>query len=240
MIVNALAVFTCAFSNYPQAFIYERQDTLAFQESPVRFFDAVGGVYRAMVYDNMRVAVARFAGRHEKEPTRALLEMRGHYRFTHRFRNVYRDNEKGHVERGVEYVRRKAFSLKDDFESVSQAEARLSSTLKDLNARPRQAGGRSADELFVREKAVMAPHPASGLICSEEVQLRVDKYASVSYRTNRYSVADHLVGEFVRMKAASRTVEIFHAGTRVGLHARSYGKRLSEKVVSGFFQPSAA
>jgi len=219
-----LAVFTCSFSNYRQAFIYERADTLAFQESHVRFFDVVGGVYREMVYDNMRVAVARFVGRDEKEPTRALLEMRGHYGFTHRFCNVYRGNEKGHVERSVEYVRRKAFALKDDFESLAQAESRLSSTLEDLNARRQQISGKSADELFAEEKSALAPHPASRLICSEEVQLRVDKYATVCYRTNRYSVADHLVGEFVQMKATSRRVEIYHAGTRVGFHARSYGK----------------
>lgn len=222
--VFQLAVFTFSFSNYRQAFIYERQDTLAFQDSHVRFFDVVGGVCREMVYDNMRVAVARFVGRNEKEPTRALLAMRGHYGFTHRFCNVYRGNEKGHVERSVEYVRRKAFALKDDFESIAEAESRLSSTIADLNARLQQISGKSANELFGEEKSALAPHPASRLICSEEVQLRVDKYATVCYRTNRYSVADHLVGEFVQLKAASRTVEIYHAGTRVGVHTRSYGK----------------
>ncbi len=107
-----LAVFTSAFSNYRYAFIYERQDTLAFMESHVRFFKKIGGVYREMVYDNMRVAVARFVGPHEKEPTRSLLQLRGHYQFRHRFCNIYRGNEKGHVERSVEYVRRKAFALK--------------------------------------------------------------------------------------------------------------------------------
>ena len=92
-----LAVFTSAFSNYRYAFIYERQDTLAFLESHVRFFQTIGGVYREMVYDNMRVAVARFVERHEKEPTEALLRLRGHYQFSHRFCNLYRGNEKGHV-----------------------------------------------------------------------------------------------------------------------------------------------
>ena len=149
-----------------------------------------------MVYDNMRVAVAGFVGRNEKE----------------------------HVERSVEYVRRKAFALKDDFESIAEAESRLSSTIADLNACLQQISGKRAKELFAEEKFALTPHPTSRLICSEEVQLRVDKYATVCYRTNRYSVADHLVGEFVRLKAASRTVEIYHAATRVGVHTRSYGK----------------
>ncbi len=74
-----------------------------------------------MVYDNMRVGVARFIGRKEKEPTQALVNLKGHYRYNHRFCNAYRGNEKGHVERSVEYIRRKAFGFKDEFSSINQA-----------------------------------------------------------------------------------------------------------------------
>lgn len=62
-----LAVFTSAYGNYRYAFIYNRQNTLSFMESHVRFFEQVGGVHSEMVYDNMRVAVAKFIGPHEKE-----------------------------------------------------------------------------------------------------------------------------------------------------------------------------
>ena len=78
-----------------------------------------------MVYDNMRVALAKYVGRHEKEPTVALLQLRGHYGFSHRFCNAYRGNEKGHVERSVEYIRRKAFGLKYQFSDISEAESWL-------------------------------------------------------------------------------------------------------------------
>jgi hypothetical protein len=101
-----LAVFTSAYSNYRYAMIFKRQDTLAFMESHVSFFEHTDGVYHQMVYDNMRVAVAKFIGKHEKEPTRALLQLKGHYQFVHRFCNAYSGNEKGHVERSVEYIRR--------------------------------------------------------------------------------------------------------------------------------------
>ncbi len=68
------------------------------------------------------VAVAGFVGPHEKEPTRSLLQLRGHYQFRHRFCNIYRGNEKGHVERSVEYVRRKAFAPKDAFTGTLEAQ----------------------------------------------------------------------------------------------------------------------
>ena len=35
------------------------------------------------------------------------------------------ENEKGHVERGVEFVRRKAFSTKIDFETLEEANNHL-------------------------------------------------------------------------------------------------------------------
>lgn len=54
----------------------------------------------------MKVAVKRFVGRQEKEPTEALLKLSTYYGFAFRFCN---GNEKGHVERSVEYIRRKAF-----------------------------------------------------------------------------------------------------------------------------------
>jgi transposase len=64
--VLQMAVFTSGYSNYRYACLFYRQDTLAFMESHVKFFAHAGGVYHQMVYDNMRVAVARFAGRNEK------------------------------------------------------------------------------------------------------------------------------------------------------------------------------
>jgi transposase len=217
-----LAVFTSAYSNWRYAFIYNRQDTLAFMEAHTRFFEKIGGVYREMVYDNMRVAVARFAGNHEKEPTRALLELRGHYQFTHRFTNFYRGNEKGHVERSVEYVRRKAFAPKDDFNSAHEAQRWLDSTLERLNGVKQQGTGKSANMLLEEERRVLGKHPVSVMICSEQIQLRADKYATVSHQGNRYSVPDHLVGLFVDVSIRSREVYIFFENKRVAIHSRSY------------------
>lgn len=217
-----LAVFTSAYSNWRYAFIYNRQDTLAFMEAHARFFSEIGGVYHEMVYDNMRVAVSRFAGNHEKEPTRALLELRGHYQFTHRFTNFYRGNEKGHVERSVEYVRRKAFAPKDDFNSAHEAQLWLDTTLKRLNGVKQQGTGKSANMLLEEEKRVLGKHPVSVMICSEQIQLRADKYATVNHQGNRYSVPDHLVGQFFDVSIRSREIHIYYQSKRVAIHERSY------------------
>ena len=218
-----LAVFTSAYSNYRYAMIYKRQDTLAFMESHVSFFEHIGGIYHQMVYDNMRVAVAKFVGKHEKEPTRALLQLRGHYQFVHRFCNAYSGNEKGHVERSVEYIRRKAFGFKSDFASFEEAQQYLETIISKVNQAKQQLTGRTAMEMFADEKGLLW-QCTGPLACSDSEQLRVDKYATVSYCTNRYSVSEKLVGCFVDVKIFSNTVEAYFENKPVGSHQRDYGK----------------
>jgi len=218
-----LAVFTAAYSNYRFAAIYQRQDTLAFMEAHVGFFDHLQGVYKGMVYDNMRVAVSKFVGPNEKEPTQALLQLRGHYQFSHRFCNSYRGNEKGHVERSVEYIRRKSFGVKCHFTDLEEATDWLSNTIAVLNNTKQQLTGKTANELFDDERVALGVVPAR-LLCSDQIQLRVDKYATVSYKTNRYSVPDDLVGAFVQTKIMSHELWFYHNDRKVATHKRSYHK----------------
>lgn len=72
-----------------------------------------------MVYDNMRVAVIKkFAGE-EKKNSQTLLRMSNFYRYHYRFCNARAGWEKGHVERSVEYVRRKDFSINKHYTSLA-------------------------------------------------------------------------------------------------------------------------
>jgi len=115
-----LATFTSAYSNYRWAMLFHRQDMNAFLEAHACFFAHIGCVPGEMVYDNMRVAVAKFACRNrEKVATDDLLKLSSYYGFSVRFCNVRRGNEKGHVERSVEYLRRKAFCSEYRFDQLS-------------------------------------------------------------------------------------------------------------------------
>lgn len=219
-----LAVFTSAYGNYRYSLLFQRQDTLAFMESHTLFFSHIGGVYHQMTYDNMRVAVSRFVGLHEKEPTQALLQMRGHYLFTHRFCNIYSGNEKGHVERSVEYVRRKAFAPKHSFSTLEQAQAHLHQTVGRLNQTKQQLTGMTADELFAQE----LPHLykiGSALAFSESTPCRVDKYSTICFGTNHYSVPEHLVNLHVDVKVYSQKLEMFYHNTLLATHERNFGRQ---------------
>jgi len=74
-----MAVITTARGNYRFAYLYQNQRMGSFLDSHVRFFNHVGGIHKEIVYDNMKVAVARFVSKTEKEPTEELLKLSMYY-----------------------------------------------------------------------------------------------------------------------------------------------------------------
>lgn len=220
-----LAVFASSYGNYRFGKLYSRQDTLAFMESHNDFFAHIGGVYREMVYDNMRVAVSEFVGRHEKNPTKALTNLSGWYQFRWRFCNVYRGNEKGHVERSVEFIRRKAFSGKDEFASLAQAQDHLMEVVERINRTTNSQSDRSASQLLDEERTLLWKYPGP-MECYQTTSLKVDKYSTFSYGTNRYSVPDHLVGKIVDVKLYSNRLKVYYNLQELCLWQRSYETHL--------------
>lgn len=220
-----MAVFTPAMSNYRYAILFHRQDTGAFLQAHILFFEHIGGVFHTMVYDNMRVAIRRFVGPSEKEPTEALLKLSVYYQFHFRFCNVASGNEKGHVERSVEFVRRKAFCNKDSFPAIKSANDWLAVTCSRLNTRfNRDNQGKRSIDLLEVEKQQLAPTPPR-FDCGQMDQCKVDKYSVITYATNHYSVPDHLVGKMVDVKVYPEELHCYHENLKVCKHERHYTRQ---------------
>jgi hypothetical protein len=124
----------------------------------------------------------------------------------------------------VEYIRRKAFGLKDSFADMDEAEQWLFSVLEKLNNTRQTGTGKTAGEMFLTEKKVLGVLPPSRVVCAEQEKLRADKYATISYRTNRYSVPDHLVGQFVDVSIMSKELHMYSQNKKVAVHKRSFEK----------------
>ena len=218
-----LAVFTTAYSNYRYALLFQRQDTLAFKEAHICFFEHIGAVFHQMVYDNMRVAIARFVGKTEKTPTEGLLQLSRWYQYQWRFCNTARGNEKGHVERSVEYVRRKVFGFKEHFDSFQQAQDYLLSRVEELNKRATTAGQESSAVRLETERNALYAYPGR-MECFAAENHRVDKYSTITFGTNRYSVPDQLVGTMILVKIYSEWLRIYDDKGAVCEHKRCYDR----------------
>lgn len=220
-----IAIFTSAAGNYRYALLFLKQDTACFLESHSQFFEHLGQVYKIMVYDNTRVAVKRLAGA-EGEPTEALLQLSLYYGFKFRFCNVNSGNEKPHVERSVEYIRRKAFSHRNEFDSLEEANEYLLEVCSRLNTRPQKGlDGKTAMDILEAERPYLLP----GLPkydAARITELRVSKYSVVMVDGSYYSVPDKYVGKMVLTKIYSNEIRCFYEGTLIATHAKKIGSNL--------------
>lgn len=218
-----MAVFTSAYGNYRFAKLYLTQDTAAFQESHADFFAHSHGAFQTMVYDNMKVAVKRFVGLNEKEPTVALTELSIYYGFKYRFCNIASGNEKGHVERSVEYVRRKVFSGPecDKFDTLAEANKFLFRECMKLNSKEIYDGSIPTDT-FETEKTFLLPSMPKFESCMKSTS-KVDKYSTIMVARNHYSVPDTYVGKEVAVRLYTDKVVIYHNATIIAQHNRDYG-----------------
>jgi hypothetical protein len=171
----------------------------------------------------MKVAVARFVSKTEKEPTEDLLKLSMYYGFKYRFCNARRGNEKGHVERSVEYVRRKVFSKKDSFETLEEANKYLEEELRRLNSKPQKHNENKSAKEFLEEELPHLIELAPSYDISRVVELRVNKYSVISIDENKYSVPDSLVGKFVTAKIYPNNILVYHENELVAEHIRSFG-----------------
>jgi hypothetical protein len=195
----------------------------SFLDTHVNFFEEAGGIHEEIVYDNTRVAVAKFVGRSEKEPTQELLKLSIYYGYAFRFCNISRANEKGHVERSVEYVRRKVFSKKDNFESLDFARLYLKHELKILNLKSQiLLGGKNATEMLNMEREHLSLKPPK-YDSARVLESRVSKYSCVTVNGCCYSVPDDLVGEFVFTKIYPDKIICYYDKIKVSDHKRLYG-----------------
>jgi hypothetical protein len=177
-----------------------------------------------MVYDNTRVAVAKFVGRYEKKPTEDLLKLSLYYGFKFRFCNNYRANEKGHVERSVEYIRRRIFSKKDEFASIEEARHFFKEELDRLNTRPQVLnGGKSAHEMLDLERGHLLP-AMPRYDTARTAEPRADKYSTITVDGCHYSVPDSLVGQFIFVKVYPEKIICYHDGKKVASHRRKHGR----------------
>ncbi len=72
---------------------YPCETTEAFLDGHVASFAFFGGVPRSILYDNLKIAVAKICGEGKRERTRAFTELVSHYLFADRFGRPGKGND---------------------------------------------------------------------------------------------------------------------------------------------------
>lgn len=218
-----MAAFASSYGNYRFGILFRCQDTAAFQEAHAKFFHFCKGVYHTVVYDNMKVAVKRFVGPTEKEPTDALVELSTYYHFNFRFCNVRRGNEKSHVERSVDVLRHEAFTAlgDDEFDTLEAANQHLLKKCIKLNNEP-LSDGRIPMNTFIEEKPYLMAELPEMPCFVKRTNCQVDKYSTICVNKVHYSVPDIYAEKTVDARIYTDKIVAYDNDKIIARHQRSY------------------
>lgn len=176
-----IAVLSSPKTDFRWAYLYKNQDKNVFMDSQVKFFEMIGGVFREVVYDNMRNVVTKFIGRNEKLINEDLIKLSLYYGFKINVTNCFSGNEKGHVEGSVKYIRSNTFAEKYKFNSFEEASEYLQNNLILLNK----------DKNIEEEKKHLLPiKPRFEL--GKKTKNKVSKLSFIRIENNFYSVPEYL------------------------------------------------
>ena len=220
--VYSLAVFTLPYSNYRFARIYQSESQVCVLDVHTKFIEHIDFIPTVFTYDNMRTVVKSFVGT-EKTITDSMQNISNYYQFKIRLCEARKGNEKGHVERSVEFIRRKAFSAQYSFSCLEEAQDHLLSTLKSLNQRKHHEHSQKHVELMKEEKMKGSQLTITPFDPAELIECRVDKYSTVVINQNHYSVPEGYVGAYIKAKLGAETIKLFIDGKLVAEHKRNWG-----------------
>ncbi|MBB6229547.1 transposase [Polymorphobacter multimanifer] len=203
---------------------YPRETTEAFLDGHVSAFAFFGGVPLSLLYDNLKIAVAKICGDGKRERTRAFTELVSHYLFADRFGRPGKGNDKGNVEGLVKHARLNFMVPIPEAASFDELNARLGAQCRQRQA---ERAGRHAEtigERLVADTAALRALPAVPLEPCEKRSGRVSSTALVRYRCNDYSVPTRYGFQEVMVKGFVDEVVIQCTGKIIARHPRSYAE----------------
>src|SRR5580658_7078241 len=181
-----------------------------------------GGEQRSILYDNLKLAVARIRGEGTRRRTRIFSELQSHYLFADRFGRPGKGNDKGKVEGLVGYARRNFMVPLPRAASFAELNAHLLECCRRrLNDRLR-GHDETIGERLVRDREALLRLPPAPYEACEKKPARVSSLSLVRYRGNDYSVPTAYGYREALVRGYVHDVVIACAGEDIARHARSY------------------
>ena len=219
-----LFVMRSRYSGKPfvRAYPWERQEM--FFDAHMRAFAYYQGVFRQLVYDNLRLSVKRVLRGKKRVEQQRFVSFRSYYTFQARFCNPGKGQEKGGVEGLIGYARRNflvPLPRVRDFQELN--EMLLERCHRHDSHR---IGGREDDrtvqQRFEAERERLLPLPERPYENFKPLRVKVDRYQTVRVDCNRYSVPRAYVGRWVWAHVSCWKVKVFAENRNIGEHQRVF------------------
>jgi transposase len=224
---RALSCFVMVLSAsravFARFFLDQRLES--FLRGHVLAFQAFGGVARSILYDNLKSAVLERDGDLIRFHPQ-LLELAGHYHFAPKPCAVARGNEKGKVERTIQYLRHSFFAARS-FATVEDLNAQLHDWIeRTAHARvvPGDPDRRLIRDAFAEEQRRLLPLPEHPFPCDLVQPIASGKSPYVRFDLNDYSIPHTLVHKPLTLIASESTVRLVDGEREVARHDRCYDR----------------
>ena len=221
-------VTTWAYSNYPFVLALPFERTEAILEGMVQAFDFFGCVPKEVWWDNPKtVATLILLGRERRcHPRYAALA--SHYVFEPHFCMPARGNEKPDAEGTVKAVQKRFATPVPQVADLDELNKLFRKRCEDERERVVQSlnGHFIIKERFAEELAAAAPLPEHRFEpCVIRPAVAVDKFQTVAFDSNRYSVPRAFAFQMVVVRGYVDRVLITAGGQLVAIHRRCLRKR---------------
>ncbi|WP_350247795.1 IS21 family transposase (plasmid) [Rhodococcus sp. D-6] len=196
----------------------------AFFEGHAHAFRVLGGVPTGKIrYDNLKAAVASVIGfsRQRVEADR-WTAFRSHYGIEAFYcqPGIQGAHEKGGVEGQIGWFRRNHLVPIPEVGSLDELNAMVDAWDEADDTRRIGSRARTVGEHFATEQPLLAPLPNEPFETGRWFTPRVDRYAQITVRMNKYSVPARMVGRQARVLLNASNLIVFDGKTEIARHER--------------------
>ncbi len=213
-----------AYSNYGFALALPTERTEAILAGMVAGFSFFGCVPREVWWDNPKTVVRLIFKGRERQPNDYYQALASHYRFEALFCMPARGNEKPHAETRVRVLQQQWATPVPKVADLDALNAQLRQRAVAELSRTVAGYEESIGQRFERDRARAQPLPEHAFDPCIQTASVVDKYQTVQFDNNRYSVPRACAFRGVTVKGYVDRVEVADGGGVVARHKRSYGR----------------
>lgn len=205
-----LFVATLPYSNTRFIYPYFRQDSVCFFDGLVKAFHFLGGVPKRITFDNLTTAVKKVLSGYERIEQDKMLHFKHVFGFQTQYCNVAKGNEKGSVENGVKYAKKRFLGGNRIFHNFDELRSYLMTCCeKALERRHYKHSSMTIGHLLTDERECFLPLPEEGYESFSLVHLKSSKMCLISVDGVHYSVPSRFSQRKVSVKLTSEEIIVY-------------------------------
>lgn len=213
-----------SYSNYPFVMAMPTERTEAILAGMVEAFNFFGRVAHEVWWDNPRTVASQIFSGRERRVNERYAALASHYAFDPLFCMPARGNEKPFVETRVRVMQRQWATPVPNVADLSALNAMFRARCVDEVNRTVAGQTESIGQRFARDRAEALALPARSFDACVMQPGQVDKYQTVRFDRNRYSVPRACAFQTVMVKGYLDRIDVVAGGDVVARHRRSYGR----------------